>query len=278
MRPQSNATIMNRSLALIVFLLVGSVLPVHLMAQTETDDAKFSSKEADIAPIDITKSLLLDSLHLPEQLQRPNISIPTAPAVQSYTQLTKQGATGIALWRGATLGFYGATDQKPGLMTTEMGSMTLHQNLGRLHVTASGNVNKYWMPWQHMLSTQYGLGATVAYQLSDVVTLNAFGYYYANQLMVGPAMSPYINSSTYGGYADIRFNKTFGTNLGVRRYVNPMTGKWTTEPIVNPYIKIGDGKLEFPLGAILQTLIRGNDDAPRQFRPHPMSQPEGKRR
>ena len=269
---------MNRSLALIVFLLVGSVLPVHLMAQTETDDAKFSSKEADIAPIDITKSLLLDSLHLPEQLQRPNISIPTAPAVQSYTQLTKQGATGIALWRGATLGFYGATDQKPGLMTTEMGSMTLHQNLGRLHVTASGNVNKYWMPWQHMLSTQYGLGATVAYQLSDVVTLNAFGYYYANQLMVGPAMSPYINASTYGGYADIRFNKTFGTNLGVRRYVNPMTGKWTTEPIVNPYIKIGDGKLEFPLGAILQTLIRGNDDAPRQFRPHPMSQPEGKRR
>jgi hypothetical protein len=269
---------MNRFLALIVFLLVGSVLPVHLMAQTETDDAKFSGKDADIAPVDITKSLLMDSLHLQQQLQRPNISMPTVPTVQSYTQLTKQGAAGIALWRGATLGFYGATDQKPGLMTTEMGSVMLHQDLGRWHITASGNVNKYWMPWQHMLSTQYGLGATVAYQLSDVVTLNAFGYYYANQLTVGPAMSPYVNSSTYGGYADIRFSKTFGTNLGVRRYVNPMTGKWDTEPIVNPYIKIGDGKLEFPLGGILKTLIRGNDDAPRQFRPHPMSQPAVKRR
>ena len=278
MRHQSNVTVMNRFLALIVFLLVGSVQPVHLMAQTETDDAKFSGKEADIAPVDITKSLLMDSLHLQQQLQRPNISMPTVPTVQSYTQLTKQGAAGIALWRGATLGFYGATDQKPGLMTTEMGSMMLHQDLGRWHITASGNVNKYWMPWQHMLSTQYGLGATVAYQLSDVVTLNAFGYYYANQLTVGPAMSPYVNSSTYGGYADIRFSKTFGTNLGVRRYVNPMTGKWDTEPIVNPYIKIGDSKLEFPLGGILKTLIRGNDDAPRQFRPHPMSQPAVKRR
>ena len=163
-------------------------------------------------------------------------------------------------------------------MTTESGMMTLHQSLGRWHFTASGNVNKYWMPWQHMLSTQYGVGGTAAYRLSDNVTLNAFGYYYANQLMVGPAMSPYMNSSTYGGYADIRFSKTFGTNLGVRRYVNPMTGKWDTEPIVNPYIKIGTGKLEFPLGSILKTLIRGNEDAPRQFRPHPMSHPEVKRR
>ena len=264
---------MNRLFALL-FCLIGSMLtPVHLMAQTENDGGKLSANEAGVSPVDITNSLLLDSLHLRTEMMRPNISVPQVPTLQSYTQLTKQGGAGFSLWKGASLGFYGATDMKPGLMTTETGMMTLHQDIGRWHFTASGNINKYWMPWQHMLSTQYGFGGTVGYQLSEAVTLNAFGYYYASQLMVGPAMSPYMNSSTYGGYADIRFSRTFGTNLGVRRYVNPMTGKWDTEPIVNPYIKIGDGKLEFPLGSILKTLIKGNEDAPRQFRPHPMSQP-----
>ena len=63
-------------------------------------------------------------------------------------------------------------------------------------------------------------------------------------MQVGPAMSPYVSNTTYGGYADIRFSQTFGANMGVRRYLNPMTGKWTTEPIVNPYIKIGDSKID----------------------------------
>ena len=90
-------------------------------------------------------------------------------------------------------------------------------------------------------------------------------------------MSPYIKNSTYGGYADIRFSKTFGTNVGVRRYVNPMNGKWTTEPIVNPYIKIGDSKLELPLGGLLKTLVEGHCDNPMQYRPHPLSQPHHKR-
>ena len=269
---------MNRLLASCFFLLISMLMPAHMVAQTENDAANLSGKEADIAPIDITKSLLADSMNFRSEMMSPNLSIPKVPTLQSYTQLTKQGGTGLSLWRGASLGFYGATDMKPGLMTTEMGMMTLHQDIGRWHFTASGNVNKYWMPWQHMLSTQYGVGGTVAYQLSENVTLNAFGYYYANQLMVGPAMTPYVNSSTYGGYADIRFNRTFGANMGVRRYVNPMTGKWTTEPIVNPYIKIGGGKLEFPLGAIMKTLMGGHEENPRQFRPHPMSQPEVKRR
>ena len=269
---------MNRLLASWLLLIVSMLMPVHLVAQTEDGAVKLSGKESGVTPVDISNSLLLDSVHLRADMMRPNVSMPKVTPLQSYTELTKQGGAGIGLWRGASLGFYGAIDQKPGLMTTESGMMTLHQNLGRWHFTASGTVNKYWMPWQRMLSTQFGVGGTAAYRVSDNVTLNAFGYYYANQLMVGPAMSPYMNSSTYGGYADIRFNKTFGTNLGVRRYINPMNGKWTTEPIVNPYIKIGDGKLEFPLGSILKTLIKGNEDSPRQFRPHPMSHPEVKRR
>ncbi len=90
-------------------------------------------------------------------------------------------------------------------------------------------------------------------------------------MQVGPAMSPYVNNTTYGGYADIRFSQTFGANMGVRRYLNPMTGKWTTEPIVNPYIKIGDSKIEFPLGSLLKAFVWGNQDNPMRYQPRPQS-------
>lgn len=269
---------MNRPLVSYLLLLVSMLMPVHLVAQTETDATKLSGMNREVTSVDVTKPLLSDSMSFRTEMTYHNVSMPKVPTLQSYTQLTKQGGTGFALWKGASLGFFGATDQKPGLMTTETGMMTLNQNLGRWHFTASSTVNKYWMPWQHTLSTQYGFGGTVGYQLSNAVSLNAFGYYYANQLTVGPAMSPYVNSTTYGGYADIRFNKTFGTNLGVRRYVNPMTGKWTTEPIVNPYIKLGDSKIEFPLGSILKAFVWGDENNPRQFRPHPMSHPEVRKR
>ena len=96
----------------------------------------------------------------------------------------------------------------PGMMTMETGSLALHQELGRWHFSAMGIANKYWMPWQYRIATQYGVGGTIGYDLSESVTLHAFGYYYANQMQVGPAMSPYINNTTYGGYADVRFSDT----------------------------------------------------------------------
>ena len=79
-------------------------------------------------------------------------------------------------------------------------------------------------------------------------------------------MSPYMNTSTYGGYADIRFSSLFGANLGVRRYLDPMTGQWETVPIVNPYINIGGSRLELPLGELLREIVRNRD---RSFRQRP---------
>ena len=36
----------------------------------------------------------------------------------------------------------------------------------------------------------------------------------------------------------------WGTDVGVQRYLNPMTGKWVTDPIVRPYYKINGKTLE----------------------------------
>jgi len=245
-------------------LLLGVMVSLHVSAQTEIGGQGLSGKDVDVRKMDVGGQLQADSIRFRSEMMQPQFAAPTNPAVQSYTNLTKQGGVGLPLWKGAYVGFSGMTDHKPGLMTTEMGSMSLYQDLGRWQFTASALANKYWMPWQRTLSTQYGVGGTVAYMLSDAVSLHAFGYYYANQLQVGPAMTPYMNTTTYGGYADIRFSSVFGTNLGVRRYVDPMTGQWTTTPIINPYIKIGGGRLELPLGDLLKHFVWDRNDRSRQ--------------
>lgn len=247
-----------------LLFLMTAMVALHVSAQTEVGSEGLSGKDVDVQKMDVGKQLQADSMRYRTEMMQPQFSAPTNPAVQSYTNLTKQGGTGLRLWKGAYIGFAGMTDQKPGLMTTETGSVSLYQNLGRWQFTASALANKYWMPWQRTLSTQYGVGGTVAYMLSDAVSLHAFGYYYTNQLQVGPAMTPYMNSTTYGGYANIRFSSLFGTNLGARRYVDPMTGQWITVPIINPYINIGGGRLEIPLGDLLKTLVWDRNDRSRQ--------------
>lgn len=266
-----------RHTGIIVFIL--TLLPIKVMAQTEINDRWQSVGNANV-PIDAPKTdfssyIQKDTLRLYPETLRPQLPQQTVPQLTNFTKLARQGAAGFRLWKGASLGFYGMTSQFPGLMNTETGMMTLNQNFGRWHFTASAVANKYWMPWQHTLSTQYGFGGTVGFDLTEAVSLHAFGYYYANQLQVGPAMSPFVNNTTYGGYADIRFSNTFGTKMGVRRYVSPWTGKWTTEPIINPYIKIGDSKIELPVGGILKALVWGDRDNPMNFqpRPHPVAQP-----
>jgi hypothetical protein len=262
-----------------ITVLFLTLLPIRMMAQSEVNDRWQSVGNAS-APVDAPKTdfssyILRDTLRLYPETLHPQLPQQVTPQLTNFNKLARQGATGFNLWKGASLGFYGMTNQLPGLMNTETGMMTLYQNAGRWHFTASAVANKYWMPWQHTLSTQYGFGGTLGYDLNESISLHAFGYYYANQLQVGPAMSPFVNSTTYGGYADIRFNNTFGTKMGVRRYVSPWTGKWITEPIINPYIKIGDTKIELPIGGILKALVWGDRDDPMHFqpRPHPIAQP-----
>ena len=258
------------------------------VAQTEVGGQTFSGNDTGSGLPALEPSLAFDSLSLRPPIlgqsrvwrcnatRLPDIGKPDLNSVKGFSEQSSQGGTALRLWNGAYIGFLGENYHLPGLMNISAGTVALHQDLGRWHFTASTVANKYWMPWQRTLSTQYGFGGTVGYDLSEVVSLHAFGYYYGNQMQVGPSMSPYVHNTTYGGYADIRFSKLFGSNLGVRRYVNPMNGKWTTEPIVNPYIQVGSGKIELPLGGILKNLIWGEQDNPMRYRPHPMSVPSGK--
>ena len=93
------------------------------MAQVETGGSQLPEKTMDMMQTDVNQHFLRDTLRLQTDIMRPQLSIPREPQVVSYTHQIKQGATGLNLWKGASLGFYGATSQMPGLMNTETGMM-----------------------------------------------------------------------------------------------------------------------------------------------------------
>ncbi len=257
-----------RSIRLIaLFLLV----PMMVAAQTETDGQKLSGNALGTTePMSSNNLLLTDSLALQQRLRfsEPSLLLPLVDYQKPMD--ISMPAVGGGVMMGP-LAFYGTTSHMTGLMDMSSGQVAFHQQFGRWQLTASAVANKYWMSWQHQLSTQYGVGGMLGYQLNNSVSLHAFGYYYATNPLVGPAMFPYVNTTTYGGYADVRFSKAFGSKFGVRRYLNPLSGQWTTEPIVNPYIKIGDSKLEFPIGSLLKSFIWGHNDNQMRINTAPMS-------
>ena len=245
-------------------------------AQTELNGRFSSLRSADMAPIGRTPLLHLDSARFKIDMNRLDIELKPhyKPIINDYTQLPISGIMGKNLWAGASVGFYGQSSQLLGLMNSESSSISLNQDIGRLHLVASVHANKYWMPWQNKLNSQFGFGVMLSYHLNPSVSLHSFGYYYANNMHVGPAMSPYVNNTKYGAYADIRFSKNFGANLGINRYINPINGKWTTVPIVTPYIKIGNFILEISLGDLLKAFVFGSRDNPMQFYQMPPSRVE----
>ena len=267
-----------RVLRALFFLCIVSVLQAN--AQTEQiDKGIVSGNSATLQTMEFDNHLMTDSAKLFTGPMNPKYQLmpteKTLPNTGRIVQYAPMGAKSFSLWRRGALGVNAATAQMPGLMDFQTSSLTLHQDFGRLHLTASATANKYWMPMQSQLITQYGFGGTVGYDVSRTVSLHAFGYYYASNPIVAPAFSPFMNTTAYGGYADIRFSDRFGSNVGVRRYVNPMSGRWTTEPIVTPYFRIGKKmKLELPIGNLLKAAIWGDRANPLRFQPRPMTTPQ----
>ena len=255
------------------------------VAQTETKGTVLSGTATGVRSSDFSKSIVVDSLHFLQEIPTTEFlkpDVPQSPPMYDLTMVftlpSMPTNEPFSFWHGANIAVYGVKEQMPGLMDAATGMVTLHQDFGPLHLSASAIANKYWMPMHGNLTTQYGIGGTLGYDINDAITLHAFGYYYAGNPLVGPAYSPYISTTSFGGYADIRISDRFGSNVGVRRYINPMSGRWTTEPIVNPYIRIGKGsKIEIPLGGLLKAAIWGDRDNPMRFQPRPVPTNQPKR-
>lgn len=244
-------------------------------AQTETDGGRSIPKDSIRPNEDLPMSDSLMTVKGPALWLRPlppmgeantAIKLDTPSSLYdnrrgSWEVNSIQGGKLFTPWRGSAIIVSGGADSMPGLLDRESGALTFYQNVGRWSFSASALADKYRFVGMGFLQTRYGIGGTVGYKVSDVLSLHAFGYYYGNSSMISPAVNPYLSTTTYGGYADIRLHKNFGMDTGVRRYLNPMTGQWVTDPIVKPYVKFNNGqKFGFDFGNLLKGLIWGDED------------------
>lgn len=266
--------------AIITILLAAVSLTVS--AQTERNGKiTLSGNDSAFKKMDFNNQILADTIHFNVEAFQPELLSATVgrqmPSMELTDSHTMQSTKPLALWRSGFLIASGAQNEMLGMMNLETGVVTLHKDFGRLHFTATSMTNKYWMPMQGALITQYGIGGNVGFDVSNHLSLHAFGYYYNTNPIVGPALSPYISTTNYGGYADIRFSDRSGSNIGIRRYLNPMSGRWTTEPIVTPYFRIGKKmRLELPVGGLLKAAVWGDRDNPLRFQPRPRPTPQQK--
>lgn len=261
--------------------LLTAFTSIAAYAQVEGQDV--SPTRSEVQPMLFEQPILADSSRINSVVPYSTLQKPELPLLRpgydhttsNYTLPMIAAPKPYQLWNGASIIVYGGNNQMLGLMDVATGSVSLHQDFGRLHLAASAVANKYWMPMQSQLYTQYGLGGTIGYDLTNTVSLHAFGYYYAQNPLVAPAFSPYVSTTSFGGYVNIRFSENFGSEVGVRRYVNPMSGRWTTSPIVTPYFRVGRrNKIEIglPLGELLKAAIWGDNDNPMRYRPQPQPQ------
>ena len=270
---------MNNKAFITILLAAGSLT---VSAQTEGNGKiTLSGNDAAFKKMDFNNQILTDTMRFNVETLQPELLPATVDRQMSSKGFTENytmlGTKPLVLWRSGGLNVRVARDEMLGMMNLETGMVALHQDFGRLHFTATAKANKYWMPMQGALITQYGIGGNVGFDVSDHLSLHAFGYYYSTCPIVGPALSPYVSTTNYGGYADIRFSDRAGSNIGIRRYLNPMSGRWTTEPIVTPYFRIGKKmRLELPVGGLLKAAVWGDRGNPLRFQPRPSPTPQQK--
>lgn len=182
---------------------------------------------------------------------------------------TQPGTAFIPLWSNSGLLATGERTVMPGLMQVDSGSIGIVQNLGNLSLYFGGIANKYG--FYNGLHTQYGVNGSISYGFSPRLSLVGYGTYYfgnpplmANGMPMPPSMIGYFGVSTFGGYVNYQFNKTFGLNLGGQAVQQFGTNIYRFEPIVTPTVKLGKVTVGLPVGQIMHGIIRSRMEGRRR--------------
>ena len=121
-----------------VIAIILTLLPAKMLAQTEGNNGVLlggSSATSSYAPNDILQSDTL-KLHLDPQFTTPlQMKEPSYGQHNDFIESSKMGAVGFQLWKNAAIGVAGSTYHLPGLMDISTGALTLHQDLGRWHLS-----------------------------------------------------------------------------------------------------------------------------------------------
>lgn len=171
------------------------------------------------------------------------------------------GTAYIPLWKNGGILATGQMTVLPGLMRIYSGSIGFGQQIGNLSLYAGALANKYG--FFNGLYTQYGVNTSLQYSFNPSLSIVGYGTYYfgqpplmGNGLPMPPSMIGYFGVSTFGGYVNYQFNETFGLQVGGQAVQQFGTNKYMLEPIVTPTVKVGKVRIGFPVGQIVNGMIR----------------------
>lgn len=180
-----------------------------------------------------------------------------------------EGQQTLGSWRGLYLNAEGRFAEHPFLLTSSEAAVGVAGYAGRLYYNANVSMTNY-VAMASGSAMQFGFSGIARYQLSDVFSITAFGQYYNGVPYFGMAAYPFVNTNRFGGYVTY-MGDNVGVDVGVQRYMDPMTGRWETIPIVTPKVRIGDNvTIGLPVGAAIKMTVEGSHQ-PRM----PMPQPGG---
>lgn len=192
----------------------------------------------------------------------PSMSL-TAPFGTVFSFMMVPGDSAPYSWNGG--GLFGAaySSDFPGLMRYDSANLGVFQTFGDFTVYAGGIANRYGNYWGSV-RTQFGVEASMAYQIAPGLAANAFGTYYfgnpqsmPNGLPMTPAMVGFYGRSNFGATMDFQINEHWGVEAGAQMVRQMDTNRFEAEPIATPYYKINNKvKIGLPVGQILYHLIR----------------------
>lgn len=252
-------------LTLLILLLTG-----HILAQEEGSQAITAREDSLSLPpfTPVPSGLGLESAAFPEfKLRQPivgqefsyGMGLSTEPSRLGTYELNhkfnfQQFAPKSYLLRwdeGKLTGFNNITMQ-PGIgSVATAGVMGVHHFSDELTLTGGAMLQKTGIFYNTAT-----LSAQLSYQLTDYVSLNAFGAYETPSFM---SMYHTPQQYIFGGYVTFSTeNKKWGIDLGEKTEMNPYTGRLEATPIVMPYYNLNGQKLGFDFGGLLKSIIINN--------------------
>lgn len=192
----------------------------------------------------------------------PSMSI-SGPFATIVSYMMVPGYSAPYSWNGGGLFGSAYSSDFPGLMRYDSANLGVFQTLGDFTVYAGGIANRYGNYWGG-IHTQFGVEASMAYQITPWLAANAFGTYYfgspqkmSNGMPMTPAMAGFYGRSNFGATMDFQINEHWGVEAGARMVRQMDTNRFEAEPIATPYYKINNKvKIGLPVGQILYHLIR----------------------